>query len=136
MFLLDTNLISESAKPRPDPRVLRWTQTNRAQDAFVSVMTLGEIVKGIERLAPGKRRANLSRWLELVTSPAFNPRVLAVDEVIATEWGRLSIAARRTLPCADSILAATARVHDLIVATRNQRNFADLGVRVVNPWLT
>ena len=99
-------------------------------------MTVGEIVKGIERLSPGKRRTNLGRWLELLTSKSFQARVLAVDEVVAAEWGRLSVSTRRTLPCADSLLAATARVYNLTVATRNERDFADLGVRVLNPWLT
>jgi predicted nucleic acid-binding protein len=133
MFLIDTNVISETTKLRPDPRVIRWSSV-RTEDLFISAMTVGEIVKGIERLPPGERRTNLHRWLELLTSEEFRARVLPVDEAIAAEWGRLNIALRRTLPCADSLLAATARVHSLSVATRNERDFADFGVRIVNPW--
>jgi toxin FitB len=134
MFLLDTNVISEAAKPRPHPNVLRWSALG-VESTFISVMTVGEIVKGIEALAPGKRRDNLHRWLTILTSTSFKARILPVDEVIGAEWGRLNLALRRTLPCADSLLAATARVHNLIIATRNVRDFASFGVRVLNPWL-
>jgi hypothetical protein len=133
MFLIDTNVISEATKPRPDARVQRWSSV-RAEETFISVMTVGEIVKGIERLPAGRRRENLHRWLDLLSSSAFKARILPVDEVVAAEWGRLNLALRRTLPCADSLLAATARVHDLSIATRNERDFAGLGVRLVNPW--
>lgn len=132
-FLVDTNVISETTKPNPHARVLHWSSV-RTDDLFISAMTIGEIVKGIERLSPGKRRINLHKWLGLLTSTAFKARVLPIDEVVAAEWGRLNLALRRTLPCADSLLAATARVHGLAIATRNVRDFADFGVRLVNPW--
>lgn len=135
MFLLDTNVISEGSKPRPDPRVRQWSSLSIDQ-AFISAITVGEIIKGIEALGPGKRRATLNAWLELISSQAFKSRILPIDEVIAAEWGRLNLALRRTLPCADSLLAATARVHDLTIATRNERDFADFGVRILNPWRT
>jgi predicted nucleic acid-binding protein len=135
MYLIDTNVVSEMAKPRPDSRVRRWASVG-IQTAFLSAITIGEIVKGIERLPPGKRRATLETWLGVLGSQAFRARVLPVDEIIAAEWGRLSAYAGRTLPCADALLAATARVHDLTIATRNERDFAALRVRVVNPWLT
>ena len=133
MFLIDTNVISETAKPRPNPRVQIWSSV-RTDELYISVMTVGEIVKGIERLSPGKRRTNLSRWLTLLTSTEFNERVLPIDSVTAAEWGRLCVALRRTLPCADSLLAATARVHGLTIATRNVQDFVGLGVRVIDPW--
>ncbi len=134
MFLLDTNVISETTKPRPDPHVRQWSNVG-LDKTFISAMTVGEIVKGVERLSPGKRRESLQRWLNLLTSTAFKARILPVDEVVAAEWGRLNLLLRCTLPCADSLLAATARVHNLTIATRNERDFADLRVRVVNPWL-
>lgn len=133
MFLLDTNVVSEATKVRPNPLVLAWSSRS-AQNAFISVMTVGEITKGIQRLPTGPRRSNLDRWLRVLGSKEFRARILPVTEIIAAEWGRLLVATRRTLPCADSLLAATARVHDLTIATRNERDFADLGVRVINPW--
>lgn len=134
MFLIDTNVISELAKPRSDAHVRRWASLE-LEDAFMSTVSVGEIIKGIDRLALGKRRTALEYWLRELSSGAFRARMLAVDEIIAAEWGRMSNEVRRTLSCADSLLAATARVHNLTVATRNERDFHDLGVRVVNPWL-
>lgn len=134
MFLVDTNVVSELAKPRPDPQVRKWASA-QMDTAFMSTVTVGEIVKGIERLPAGQRRSLLELWLRALTSTEFRERLIPIDEIIAAEWGRISAALRRTLPCADSFLAATARVRDLTVATRNERDFAPLGVRVVNPWL-
>jgi predicted nucleic acid-binding protein len=133
MFLVDTNVISETAKSRPNPRVQSWSSI-RTEELYISVMTVGEIVKGIERLSPGERRTNLGRWLALLTSTDFNERVLPIDSRIAAEWGRLCVALKRTLPCADSLLAATARVHGLTIATRNVKDFVGFGVRVIDPW--
>lgn len=133
MFLLDTNVISETSKARPHASVLAWASL-RADGAFISAITIGEIVKGIQRLPAGIRRARLDQWLSLISAPDLAARILPVDGVVAAEWGRLQGALRRTLPCADSLLAATARVYDLTVATRNERDFADFGVRIVNPW--
>jgi toxin FitB len=135
MFLVDTNVVSELAKPRPAPEVQRWASV-RLDTSFMSTITVGEIIKGIERLSTGRRRTALEHWLSALSSTAFKARLLPVNEMVAAEWGRISVAARRTLPCADSLLAATARVHGLVVATRNERDFVKLGVRVVNPWLT
>jgi predicted nucleic acid-binding protein len=134
-FLLDTNVISEMAKPRPDLRVQQWAKP-QMDTAFISTITVGEIIKGIERLAPGKRRTTLEDWLLVLSSQVFRTRLIAIDELIGAEWGRICVSARRTLPCADSLLAATARVRNLTVATRNERDFVKLGVRVINPWLT
>lgn len=133
MFLIDTNVVSELSKPWPDPRVQRWASVQMST-AFLSAVTVGEIIKGIELLPSGTRRSLLELWLNVLTSSAFKTRLILIDELVAAEWGRMSAAARRTLPCADSLLAATARVRDLTVATRNERDFAGLGVRVFNPW--
>jgi toxin FitB len=135
MFLIDANVISELGKPRPAIEVQRWASV-QIDTSFLSVMTVGEVIKGIERLPSGKRRRALEHWLSTVSSSTFKARLLPVDAVVAAEWGKTSAALRRTLPCADSLLAATARVYDLVVATRNERHFIDLGVRIVNPWLT
>jgi predicted nucleic acid-binding protein len=133
MFLIDTNVVSELAKPRPALEVQRWASV-RIDTSFMSTVTVGEIIKGIERLPSGKRRTGLEHWLNALSSTAFKARLLPVDELVGAEWGRICAGARRTLPCADSLLAATARVHRLTVATRNERDFAELGVPVFNPW--
>lgn len=134
MFLADTNVVSESAKQRPHPRVLAWTEAH-AESTFLSAVTIGEIVKGIEKLPAGSRRRWLDTWLETLRSEEFSQRLLPVDTAVAATWGLMQAQTRRALPCADSLLAATARTYDLTIATRNERDFADLGVRVVNPWL-
>jgi toxin FitB len=133
-FLIDTNVISEISKPRPDARVQQWASL-KLEGAFMSAISIGEIIKGIVRLAPGRRRTALEHWLATIHSSTFQERLIPIDEVIAAEWGKLSVATRRTLPCADSLLASTARVYDFTIATRNVKDFADLGVRLFNPWI-
>lgn len=133
-YLLDTNVLSELRKgQRAAPRVLEWYETIRPQDRFVSVVTAGEIRRGIERLRPRdevQARA-LERWLgRLLTT--YADRVLAVDLDIADRWGRLSAGA--SLPVVDTLLAATALVRGLTLATRNTRDVSRTGVAVVNPF--
>lgn len=133
MFLVDTNVVSEASKTRPNPQVLAWSA--RSADAtFISAITISEVTKGIHLLPLGSRRSHLAHWLVLLSSEELNARILPIDTAVAAEWGRLQARLRRTLPCADSLLAATARVYGLTVATRNERDFADFGVSIVNPW--
>lgn len=134
MYLLDTNVISESTKSRPSPKVEAWMEAAAAATLFVSVISIGEVVKGIELLPPGTRRRKLASWLDHISSVAFADRVLPVDTAAAAAWGRIEARLRRSLPRADTLIAATAYVRGLTVATRNERDFAALGVRVVNPW--
>jgi len=132
-YLVDTNVLSESSRRRPDAGVVAWFATVPADHLFLSVLTLGEIAKGIGRL---RRRdpvsaEHLGLWIEFARR-RFADRILPVDDRIAETWGRLNIV--RDLPAIDGLLAATALVHGLRLVTRNVKDFVGLGVRVFDPW--
>lgn len=133
-YLLGTNVISELARPRPDRRVTDWLGGLATGSLFLSVLTLGELRRGVERLPAGGRRERLRRWLETELGAWFGPRLLAVDAAVADRWGRMLAASTRSLPAIDSLLAATALAHDLRLVTRNARDFAVPGLEVVDPW--
>jgi toxin FitB len=137
-FLVDTNVISELIKPQPDGNVLRWIAETDEALLFLSVLTLGEIRKGIEKLNPGKRRGRLESWLAVDLRLRFQDRILAVDEAIAQRWGALSAAAARNgrpVLAIDGLLAATALHYDLMLVTRNDSDVSGTGVPALNPWL-
>ena len=136
-FLVDTNVISELVKPKPEPRVVAWVDAADEALLFLSVLTLGEIRKGISTVQESRRRGNLESWLETALRPRFAGRVLAVDEDVADRWGRIAADAaqrRKPLPVIDALLAATALHHDLMLVTRNVADVATTGVAVLNPW--
>jgi len=101
---------------------------------FLSVLTLGEIRKGLESVADGERRLKLLDWLETELPAFFTGRILPVDIAVADRWGRLQAEARRPLPAVDSLLAATAIQHGLRLVTRNEKDFAYPELEVINPW--
>jgi len=133
-FLLDTNVVSELRKRTPHPHVLAWYQRNVAAHAYVSVLVLGEIRQGIERIRRSDvaRAAALERWLEGLVG-GYRDRILPVTAEVAREWGRLGASAQPP-PAVDGLLAATARVHRLVLVTRNVDDVAGTGVPVVNPF--
>lgn len=136
-FLLDTNLLSELIRPKPEQRVVSWLERLDENLLYLSALTLGEIRKGITALAGSGRRARLEVWLETGLRPRFAGRILPVDEAVADRWGALAgwAHARGTpLPVIDGLLAATAIEHDLTLVTRNAPHVARTGVRVLNPW--
>ena len=136
-FLLDTNVISELIKPEPNANVLRWIDDNDETILFLSVLTLGEVRNGIERLNPGKRRGRLESWLTVDLRLRFQDRILTVTEPIAERWGTLSATAAkrgRPVPVIDGLLAATALHHDLMLVTRNDTDVSGTGVPTFNPW--
>ena len=131
-FLLDTNIVSELRKgPRTHAGVLAWFDEQPARSLFLSVVTVGEIRQGIEqvRRTDPRQAASLDRWVQGLTQ-YYEDRLLYVDGSIAEEWGRLR--AKQSVPVVDALLAATARVHDLTIVTRNVRDFRDVPVRVLN----
>lgn len=137
-FLLDTNIPSELTRPKSDPQVENWLDNADDDHLFFSVVSLGEIFKGITILPESKRRKQLEQWLDETLRPWFEGRVLPVSEAIAERWGILAGQCQlkgRVLKVADGLIAATALEHDLTVVTRNERDFSDLGVGVLNPWL-
>jgi len=136
-FLLDTNIISELIKPRPDRRVATWIETIDEQLFFLSVLTLGEIRKGITSLAEPKRRVALEDWLDRDLMLRFSGRILPIDYAVADLWGRIAgtAAARRApVPVIDGLLAASALHHGLVLATRNTRDLAAVAVPIIDPW--
>ena len=133
-YLVDTNVISEIRKgARGNPGVVAWYATVTDEDLCLSVLVLGEIRKGVEL----KRRRDpaqadlLEAWLDQIKI-AFGDRALPVDATIIEAWGRM--AARRSAPVVDGLLAATAKVHALTLVTRNEADVADLGARILNPF--
>jgi predicted nucleic acid-binding protein len=135
-YLLDTNVLSELRRKTPDAAVLEWFIRRPASTLYLSVLTFGELRKGIEGVTDAKRRMALTDWLETDLPAFFAGRILPVDAQVADRWGRLLTAAGRPLPAIDSLLAASAAQHGLSMVTRNSRDFADLGLDVINPWVT
>ncbi len=138
-FLLDTNVPSELVRPQPEPRVKIWVAAQSLDALFMSAVSFGEIRRGIVLRAPGKRRSELELWLETDLSILFSGRVLPVTKEIANRWGMLD--ATRQLQgtpanTLDGMIAATAVEHRLTVVTRNAKDFAGLGVEILNPWET
>jgi toxin FitB len=136
-FLLDTNCISESVRVRPEPNVAKWMQAVDQGLLYLSVLTLGEIRKGLAGLPQGTRRARLEAWLEVEIRARFYGRILPIDSDVADRWGLLAAEVKRrgkTLATVDALLAATAIHHNLTVVTRNAADFAGLPLPVLNPW--
>ena len=133
-YLLDTNVISELVRPKPAKVVLDWFESIPSEALHISVLTLGEIRKGVEQMPDGVRREKLRLWLEHDLVDWFGARVLPVDTLVADHWGRLLALAGRPVPSIDSLLAATALHHELRLVTRNEKDFGYPGLEVVNPW--
>ena len=133
-FLVDTCALSELVKPKPSRGVCDWFEAAPPEALFVSVLTLGEIRKGVEKLESGRRRTQIVTWLETALPAWFEDRVLPVDAGVADEWGRLAARLFKPIPAIDSLIAATAIRHRLAVVTRNESDFAATGVHILNPW--
>ena len=136
-FLLDTNCISELIRLQPEPRVMEWMEAADETMLYLSVLTVGEIRKGLAGLTQGKRRAHLETWLAVDLQARFAGRILPIDAAIADRWGSIAAEAKRrgkTLPIIDGLLAATALHHNLTVISRDTNCFTDAQVQVMNPW--
>jgi predicted nucleic acid-binding protein len=136
-YLVDTNIPSELTRERPDARVAAFLNNVGQRRVFLSVLTIGEICKGIAELPASQRRAGLQDWLDIEVRSWFAGRILPVTEAIAERWGYLAAAAKQkgmTLAVVDGLIAASALHHDLTVVTRNVKDFAGLGADVFNPW--
>jgi len=136
-YLLDTNIPSEITRPQPEPKVEAFLLKAGKERVYLSVLSLGEIVKGIGILPEGKRRDSLQAWLEAEIRPWFGERILPVSAAVAERWGALSAQARlrgTPLPVVDGLIAATALEHGLTLVTRNSKDFVRSGVAIANPW--
>lgn len=136
MYLLDTNAITEPKRARPNAGVVAWLNDQLLTDLHLSVITIGELRRGIIRLEPGRRRDDLDYWLAQVVL-RFGDRILPIDIEVTDRWAALAEAQRaagRTADMSDELIAATAHVHGLSVVTRNVRQSEHSGCRVVSPW--
>lgn len=134
-YLIDTNVLSELRRKLPDARVVEWMARRPPASLYLSVLTLGELRKGVESLAISERRLRLLDWLEVELPSFFAGRTLPITAGVAARWGALLAAAGRPLPAIDSLLVATALHHGMSLVTRNVRDTAGLGVPVIDPWL-
>jgi toxin FitB len=136
-YLLDTNVVSEWTRPRPDLGVVAWLADVDEDRALISVITLAELRHGIERLAIGSRRRRLDRWLRDELPLRFEGRIVPIGAAIADAWGELmarSEAAGRPISAMDAFIVATATAHDLELVTRNVADLRAWIKSVVNPW--
>jgi len=136
-FLLDTNVVSESTKPRPNTGLMTWLDDVDENSVFLSVITLTELRYGVERLAPGRRRNQLDRWLEQELPKRFDGRILPVDASIADACGRLIARTEslgRPIEARDAFIAATAQFHRLTLVTRNASHFETTLKSILTPW--
>ena len=137
-WLLDTNILAELRRPRPEPKVVRFIAAQPLDCLFVSTVTFAEIRFGIERLADHTLRADLHDWLRHRIRPMFDGRVVAISEDVMLKWRLMVEAGRRvryTFPQPDLIIAATASVHGMTVVTRDSGDFVRARVPVFNPWI-
>jgi hypothetical protein len=134
VFLLDTCVISELVKAKPAARVVAWIESRSEADLYLSVLTVGEIEEGVAALPDGEKRSQLLTWVRRALPERFAGRLLAVDLPVAVAWGERRGSSRKTLPAVDGLIAATAHVHGLTLATRNVADFRRFGIPVTNPW--
>jgi predicted nucleic acid-binding protein len=136
-YILDTNVISELVSPSPEGRVISWVDSLDPESLFLSVITIGELQKGISKLARSKRKTKLVAWLENDLLVRFQDRIISLDVPILLRWGKLVAdleAKGRRLPAIDSLLAATAAETGFKLVTRNVVHFEFAGIDVINPW--
>lgn len=136
-YLIDTCCISELIKKEPNSNVVKWFSMVDETTLFLSVVTLGELRKGVEKLADSRRKDELSYWISNDLTNRFRNRIINISVREMNEWGVMLAQAElsgRPIPAVDALIASTARVHSLAVVTRNVRDFENTGVEVVNPW--
>ena len=135
-YLLDTCVLSELVKSAPDARVLQWFEDRQSHELHTSAMTWAELQRGVARLPESKRRSDLGLWLQQLET-GFEGRILAFDQHVAGVWAHMTVQAEaqgKSMAALDSIIAAIARAHDCQLVTRNVRDFAHAGVKLLNPW--
>ncbi|MFT4060417.1 MAG: type II toxin-antitoxin system VapC family toxin [Legionella sp.] len=134
-YLLDTNVISELVKPTPNERVLRWIDGINSDQLYLSVISIGEIRKGVAKILDPRRQEKISQWLEVELPDYFEERILNINLTIADMWGQLQSKNKGyMLPAIDGLIAATAQVHNLTLVTRNTKDFNQVSINIINPW--
>ncbi len=136
-YLLDTNVISELIAKRPNERVIQWLDQLDPTSIYLSAITIGELCKGIEKLTDSSRKDNLRNWLTDELLIRFQNRILVLDVNVMLKWGELVGRLERNgrpLAAIDSLIAALALANSCSVVTRNESDFRDTGLTVINPW--
>lgn len=136
-YLIDTCCISELVKKKPNPNVVKWFSDHDELSMYVSVLTFGELKKGIEKLPDSKKKDEHNHWVKEDLSNRFKSRVLNINLKEVNKWGEILATAEKNgtpLPAIDSLIAATAQVHDLTVVTRNTKDMKGTGAELTNPW--
>ncbi len=136
-YLLDTNVISELVAKRPKASVLKWVRSVEEESLYLSVITIGEIKKGIEKLPASPRKDELNAWLVNDLLKRFERRLVMVDVDVMLAWGELTARLERNgriMPAMDSLIAALALVGNMTLVTRNTNDFDGAGINLVNPW--
>ena len=136
-YLLDTSVISELVKTSPDNHVVEWMKRGDETSLYLSVLTIGELEKGIAKLPVSSRRKRLETWVRSDLADRFRERLLAIDGTVAATWGRLAGEAEargEPLPVIDGLIAATGLGHDPVIATRDSRDFERCGSSCFDPW--
>ena len=137
-FLLDTNVVSETVRPRPAKMVLDWIERQIPTDLFLAAQTIGELVRGARKAREQERRERFERWIEQDLARQFDGRVLPFDGRTAAIWGRLmgdGDRAGRPPAAADAQIAAVAIQHEMILVTRNVKDFVSFEIQLLDPWL-
>lgn len=135
-YLLDTCVLSEITKSKPDAKVIEWLEARKPHELCISAMTWGELQRGVARLPQSKRRSELTLWLTQLHA-GFEDRILAFDQKTAQVWAQMTVHAEskgKSMAAFDSIIAATARAFDCKLVTRNVRDFAHADIDTLNPW--
>ena len=133
-YLVDTDVLSELRRRDPDANVVRWMAQRPAITLYLSVLTLGELRKGITPLYEGERKRRLLDWLDVELPAYFSGRILPIDSAVADRWGRLQARAGKPLSAIDSLLAATALAHGMTLVTRNLKDFQHPELTLLDPW--
>lgn len=135
-YLIDTCVISELVKPVPNTRITEWLQSAPSDVLFLSVLTIGEIRKGLVKLPDSKKKEKLSLWLDTLLKD-YNERIIPIDLMVSENWGIIQGNAEKAgtpMSTIDGLIAATASTHNLILVTRNESDFAPGQIPLINPW--
>jgi predicted nucleic acid-binding protein len=136
-YLLDTCLISELARPKPSETVVHWVLSENETRFYISVLTFGELHKGVEKLPESKKKRALRIWVEDELKNRFHNRIIGIDMQVSILWGKIQCIAEKKgkpMPAIDALIAATGIAHDLTVVTRNVLDMEQSGVKLLNPW--
>jgi toxin FitB len=137
-YLLDTCVLSEFTRRQPNPGVVNWVATADESQLFLSAISIGEIKHGIDRMPDSVRKQTLNTWFDDQLNQRFVGRIISIDADIMLAWGSLTVRLEslgKPMPAFDSLIAATAVHHNLVLVTRNEVDFENTGILIVNPWI-